>query len=283
MRIALLGVHGQLGAALANSLSVTVIPLTSADVDVSDSAQVAAALDAAGPDLVVNASAYNFVDKAEDEPARAYAVNALGPRNLADWCARHEAPLVHVSSDYVFGLDAARQTPYVETDLPGPLGAYAVSKLAGEAFVRSLCPRHYIFRTCGLYGEARSAGKGNFVKTMLRLGKERGAVSVVDDQWCTPTSAVDLAGAIARLIATDQYGLFHATNSGETTWYRLAVEIFRLANLNVEVRPVTTAEYPTKARRPPYSVLDSSKLSVAIGVPLPAWQDALASYVRRIT
>ncbi|MSR57034.1 MAG: dTDP-4-dehydrorhamnose reductase [Planctomycetaceae bacterium] len=283
MRIALLGAHGQLGTALSDSLSADVVPFTSADVDVADAARVAAALDECGADLVINASAYNFVDKAEDEPDRAYAVNALGPRNLAAWCSRRAAPLLHVSSDYVFGLDAARQTPYLETDLPGPLGAYAVSKLAGEAFVRSLCSRHYVVRTCGLYGEARSPGKGNFVKTMLRLGNERGAVSVVDDQSCTPTSAVDLARAIARLIETDQYGLYHATNSGATTWCKLAVEVFRLAKLNVEVRPITTAEYPTKARRPAYSVVDSSKLAFVIGEPLPEWQDALAEYVGRIS
>src|SRR4029078_76403 len=114
-------------------------------------------------------------------------------------CAAHDVPFVHVSTDYVFGLAGPRTVPYVETDAPGALGAYAISKLAGEAFVRAFCPRHYVVRTCGLYGRATSEGKGNFIKTMIRLGKERGAVSVVDDQWCTPTSAVDLARAIARL------------------------------------------------------------------------------------
>jgi dTDP-4-dehydrorhamnose reductase len=253
--------------------------LSRTEADVSDAAGVSAALDAAKPDLVINATAYNFVDKAEDEPERAYAVNSLGPRNLAMWCANNEVPLVHVSTDYVFGLDGPRDTPYIETDLPGPLGAYAVSKLAGEAFVRAHCPQHYVVRTCGLYGRATSPGKGNFVETMLRLGKERGAVSVVDDQWCTPTSAVDLARAIARLIETGRFGLYHATNSGATTWCRLAAEVFRLAKLTVEVRPITTAEYPTKARRPPSSVLDTAKLAGVCGG-LPPWQEAVAAYLR---
>jgi dTDP-4-dehydrorhamnose reductase len=281
MRIALFGAHGQLGTALSSCLTQELIPLGSGAADVSNSAQVVALLDEAAPDLVINASAYNFVDKAEDEPDRAFAVNALGPRNLALWCGRHDRPLVHVSTDYVFGLDAAHQSPWRETDLPGPLGAYAVSKLAGEAFVQSHAPRHYVLRTCGLYGAARSAGKGNFIKTMLRLGAERGAVSVVDDQWCTPTSAIDLARAIARLIETDCYGLYHATSAGATTWRRLAEEVFRQAGMAVEVRPITTAEYPTKARRPAYSVLETSKLASVIGGPLPSWEAALAEYLQQ--
>jgi dTDP-4-dehydrorhamnose reductase len=281
MRIALFGAHGQLGTGLGSCLTGEIIPLGSDAADVSNGAQVAAVLDDAAPDFVINASAYNFVDKAEDEPERAYGVNALGPRNLALWCSRHDRPLVHVSTDYVFGLDSARQKPLRETDLPGPLGAYAVSKRAGEAFVQCHAPRHFVLRTCGLYGAARSAGKGNFIKTMLRLGAERGTVSVVDDQWCTPTSALDLARAIARLIQTDHYGLYHATNSGATTWRRLAAEVFRQAGMTVEIRPITTAEYPTKARRPAYSVLDSSKLAGVIGGPLPPWEQAVAEYLQQ--
>jgi dTDP-4-dehydrorhamnose reductase len=281
MRIALIGAHGQLGTALAACLPGDIISLTRADIDVADVARVGSALDAARPGLVINATAYNFVDKAEDEPERAFAVNGLGPRNLALWCARHDVPIVHVSTDYVFGLDAARQTPWGETDAPGPVSAYGVSKLTGEAFVQALAPKHYVVRTCGLYGRATSPGKGNFVETMLRLGKERGAVSVVDDQWCTPTSAVDLARSITRLIETGKYGLYQATNAGATTWCRLAAEVFRVAKLKVELRPITTAEYPLKARRPAYSVLDSSKLAAAIGGGLPPWQEAVAAYLHQ--
>src|SRR5262249_51457378 len=154
MRIALLGPHGQLGTALTGCLSGDVVPLPRATLDVADMGSVDMGLDEAKPELIINATAYNFVDKAEGEAERAYAVNGLGPRNLALWCAAYDVPLVHVSTDYVFGLDASRTVPYVETDAPGPLGAYAISKLAGEAFVRAFCPRHYVVRTCGLYGHA---------------------------------------------------------------------------------------------------------------------------------
>jgi dTDP-4-dehydrorhamnose reductase len=229
---------------------------------------------------VINAAAYNFVDRAEDERDRASAVNALGPRHLAESCASLDIPLDHVSTDYVFGQDAGRRIPYSEADHPGPLSEYARSKLAGENSVRDVCPKHFIVRTCGLYGRASSPGKGNFVETMLRLGRERGAVSVVDDQWCTPTSAVDLADAIAGLIATDNYGLYHATNAGSTTWCGFATEIFRLAGLAVDVKPITTAQFGARAGRPAYSVLDSSKLAATIGRPMRPWQEALADYLR---
>lgn len=279
MRIAIVGGRGQLGTALAKVLPGDLLPLASDGFDIASPDQVRQRFDTDRPQLVINAAAYNFLDRAEDEPERAYAVNALGPRNLAAWCSQHDVPLVHVSTDYVFGLDTGRDSPYRETDLPGPQSVYAVSKLAGEAFVRSLAARHWVVRTCGLYGKAISPGKGNFVETMLRLGRERDSLSVVDDQWCTPTSALDLARAISKLVSTDQYGLYHATSSGKTTWYQLAAEIFRLAQIGVTIRPITTAEYPTKARRPGFSVLDTSKLAGAIGGPLPSWKDSLAEYL----
>jgi dTDP-4-dehydrorhamnose reductase len=279
MRIALVGARGQLGTALSGVLQGDLLSLGSDALDIASAEHVRARLDAEQPRLVVNAAAYNFVDRAEDEPELAFGVNALGARNLAAWCGANDVPLVHVSTDYVFGDDATRRSPYTENDLPGPLGAYAVSKLAGETFVRSLSRRHYVIRTCGLYGKALSPGKGNFVETMLRLGRDRDSLNVVDDQWCTPTSALDLARAISRLITTEAYGLYHGTSSGETTWFRFAQEIFRLARLNVAVRPITTAEYPTKARRPAWSVLDSRKLAAVIGKPLPSWQESLAEYL----
>jgi dTDP-4-dehydrorhamnose reductase len=159
------------------------------------------------------------------------------------------------------------------------LGVYGASKLAGEYFVRALCPKHFVLRTCGLYGRGMSPGKGNFVETMLRLGAERGEVSVVDDQWCTPTSAAGLARSIALHIGTDRYGLYHATCAGSTTWRRFAEEIFRQAGMNVSVKPITTAQFGAKARRPRYSVLDCSKLATTVGRPMPPWEEALAEYL----
>ncbi len=279
MKIALIGAGGQLGTALMARLPGQIAPLGRDVINLEDADSVRPGLTREAPHLVINAAAYNFVDRAEDETERAFIVNARGPWALARACAARDIPLVHVSSDYVFGRDEARTTPYLEADVPGPQSEYARGKLAGEVFVQTVCPKHYVLRTCGLYGRARSPGKGNFVETMLRLGKERGAVSVVDDQWCTPTAAADLAGWIAELIITDKYGLYHATNAGSTTWCRLAREIFRQAGMAVEVTPITTAQFGAKAPRPAYSVLDCAKLTEAIGHPLRPWQEALAEYL----
>jgi dTDP-4-dehydrorhamnose reductase len=283
MRIALVGAHGQLGSDLQQTLAGNIILLGHEDIEITDQASVEGALSAARPECVINSAAYNLVDRAEDEPLVAYAVNALGPRNLAKYCAAHDLPLLHVSTDYVFGNQAAAENcaphPYVETDAPGPINAYGVSKLAGEYFVRSLCPRHYVVRTCGLYGRKATRGKGNFVETMLRLGRERGEVSVVADQHCTPTATADLARAIAALVETGAYGLYHATNTGAATWYHVAAEAFRLAKLDARLRPITTAEFPTKAPRPGYTLLATDKLAATIGWSMPPWQDALARYL----
>ena len=279
MRIALIGAGGQLGTALTRRLGGDIIPLGRDIVDIGDADSVNPAITGLAPDLVINAAAYNFVDRAEDESERAFAVNARGPWALSRTCAALDIPLVHVSSDYVFGRDAEHTTPYLESDVPGPQSEYARGKLACEVFVQTVCPKHYVLRTCGLYGRAVSPGKGNFVETMLRLGRERGAVSVVDDQWCTPTGAADLAAWIAELITTNKYGLYHATNAGRTTWCRLAREIFRQAGMAVEVTPITTAQFVAKAARPAYSVLDCAKLIEEVGHPLRPWQEALAEYL----
>jgi dTDP-4-dehydrorhamnose reductase len=279
MRIAIVGAAGQLGTALQAGLRGEIVPLTHAEIEITDSRRVDTALAAARPDCVINCAAYNFVDRAEDEPDAAFAVNAEGPRNLARWCAAANAVLVHVSTDYVFGSDIDRILPYSEHDVPGPQSVYAASKLEGEQFVRADLKRYFIVRTCGLYGSASSEGKGNFVKTMLRLAKERKELSIVDDQHCTPSYAVDVAAAIARLIETDHYGLYHATNVGATTWYKFARQIFHLAKIDIKVRPISSSEYPQKAKRPSYSVLDCGKLAAVIGGPLPAWQDALGRFL----
>jgi dTDP-4-dehydrorhamnose reductase len=284
MRIALIGSQGQLGSDLLPRLLAAghdVVPLSHAEIEITDRRNVATVLEPLAPDLIVNTAAYNLVDKAEAEPDAAMAVNANGPRNLAQLCAAHDWALMHISTDYVFGSAGSPSTPRTETDLTIPDGQYGRSKLAGEQFVRTECPRHFIVRTCGLYGHAalRGAGKGNFVETMLRLGRDRPQLRVVDDQRCTPTATADLADALVKLIATKQYGLYHATNSGSMTWCEFAREIVRLSRLEVEVVPITTAEFGSKAPRPAYSVLDCGKLASTIGRPLPDWHDALARYL----
>ncbi len=288
MRLVVIGSTGQLGRDFLGSLKQTrhnVVGLTHAQLEIQQPLQMAATLEPLTPDLVINCAAYNLVDRAEDEPDVAFRINALGPRNLARLCELHGWRLLHVSTDYVFGGITSERIatgqPLTELELPAPNNAYATSKLAGEYFVRSECPKSFIVRTCGLYGIAalQGQGKGNFVETMLRLGRDRPQLKVVDDQLCTPTSTADLATALTRLIETDAFGLYHATNAGQITWCQLAREIFRASQLSVEVLPITTAEFGAKARRPAFSVLDCGKLAGVIGGRLPDWHDALSRYL----
>ncbi len=282
MRIALIGAAGQLGTDLHRLLSGDVIPLTHADVEVTDPASIQAMLDQVQPDMIVNTSAYNLVDKAETEVDAAMAVNARGPRNLALACSKRELALVHISTDFVFGLESGVSTPLKETDLPGPQGVYAASKLLGEYFVRSLCPRHFVIRTCGLYGQAATKAKGNFVVTMLRLAREKPQLKVVADQRCVPSYTHDVAESIAALVKTESYGLYHATNSGESSWFEVATEAVRLAGLTTPILPITTQEFGAPAARPAYSVLDCSKITGVTGLPIRHWKQALAAYLREI-
>jgi len=279
MRIAVIGAFGQLGSDLVPLLGERAIPFGHADIEITDPTSITTAFATARPTHVINCAAYNLVDRAEDEPEVAHRVNGLGPSHLANWCAAHEATLLHVSTDYVFGADVTRCTPLDETAPTGPVSVYGASKLAGELAVRSLCPRHFIVRTCGLYGQRAARGKGNFVETMLRLGRERPELRIVANQRCTPTSTVDLAAALASLIETNAFGTYHATNAGDCSWFEFASEIFRLANLAVKVTPSTAAEYAAKARRPDYSVLDCDKLAEVLDGPLPPWQEALTRYI----
>lgn len=280
MRIAVLGSAGQLGRDLCPRLVGEVVPLTRADLDLGNPAGVAAALAAARPNVLVNCAAYNFVDKAETEPEAAFAVNAWGVRALAQACAAAKVKLVHFSTDYVFGLDAARTTPFTEGDAPGPVSAYGMSKLAGEYAARTFAPDALVIRTCGLYGVHGSGGKGgNFVETMLRVAGQGKPLRVVADQHCTPSYTVDVATATAALIARGASGLFHVTSAGSCTWHDLAAETFRLAGVAADLTPITSAQFGAPARRPPFSVLSNAKLAAA-GVATPReWRAALAAYL----
>ena len=278
MRVAVIGAKGQLGSDLVARLGTQAIPLTRPTFDITDSSSVWSGLDHARPDVVINCAAYNFVDKAELDREEAMLSNRRGPGFLADYCRERDLKLVQISTDYVFdGREGSR--PWTEEDEPLPISTYACSKFAGEQLVRTHCPRHFVLRTCGLYGKNAAHGKGNFVETMLRIGRERPELKVVADQYCTPTSTANLASAIVDLIKTDEYGLYHATNSGQCSWFEFASEIFRVANISAKIFPITTAEYSARARRPSYSVLDSSKLTKVIGWALPPWRDALSRYL----
>jgi len=281
VKYAVLGGLGQLGHDLSPRLRGDVSSLARSQLDVTDPESVRSVLQTLRPDVVINCAAYNFVDRAESEPDAAFAVNARGVESLARVCRDLDCLLVHFSTDYVFGSDEARNIPYAENDEPGPISVYGKSKLAGENYVRLLCPRHFVIRTCGLYGVWGSGGKGgNCVETMLRLASAGKQVRVVDDQICTPSYTVDVASAIAALILTDKYGIYHITNSGSCSWYDFAQTIFELACVKADLTSITSREYGAPARRPGYSVLATDKYA-ALGLPpLRPWRNALAAYLQ---
>jgi dTDP-4-dehydrorhamnose reductase len=280
MKYAVIGAAGQLGRDLCPRLSGEVVALSRTDAELNKPELVRSTLSALKADTVINCAAYNFVDKAESEPEAAFAVNAWGVRDLALICRDLDATLVHFSTDYVFGLDSARRTPWLETDAPGPVSVYALSKLAGEYLVRSICPRHFVIRTCGLYGVWGSGGKGgNFVETMLRVAGMGKPLRVVADQVCTPSYAVDVARATAALIQTDRFGLYHLTNADSCTWHQFAAAIFELAGVRADLTPITSEQFGAVARRPTYSVLDNTQLVQSGVAPLRSWREALAVYL----
>lgn len=282
MKIALIGANGQLGSDLVKVLRPIhdLVPLTHADVEVTDFTSVEAMMAKYEPDLVLNTAAFHKVDVCEDEVERTFAVNVYGVRNLALACRAYGAVLVHMSTDYVFGGDETRHTPYVETDVPAPLNVYGISKLAGEHMVRCILDRYFIFRVAGLYGVAGSSGKGgNFVELMLRLARDGKAIRVVNDQRTTPTWTLDVAGQIAAVIVTDHYGLYHTTSQGDCTWYEFAVEIFRQSGLSPNLSTARTGDFGERATRPAYSVLDNRALQTLGLDQMCPWQDALRAYL----
>jgi dTDP-4-dehydrorhamnose reductase len=284
LRYAVLGASGQLGRDLCPRLPGEVIALSRTGtpaVDLARPETLQAVFDGSRPDVVVNCAAYNLVDRAESEPRAAFEVNAWGVRELALLCRTHNCFLVHFSTDYVFGLDETRRQPWTADNAPGPVSVYGLSKLAGEYLVRSLCPRHLVIRTCGLYGVWGSGGKGgNFVETMLRLSSQGKPLRVVDDQVCTPSYTVDVAEATVALLSAGRTGLYHLTNSGSCSWHEFARTIFEMEGIRADLSPISSADYGAPARRPAYSVLDHAALRAA-GIASPRdWREALAAYLR---
>jgi len=281
MTITVTGCRGQLGAELCRQFGAEAVGLDLPEFDLTDRAAVLAALLAIRPRAVVNAAAFTLVDQAERDPARCRAVNVQGVAHLVDACRTLDCTLVHVSTDYVFGRNPGRVTPYRETDEPAPQGVYAQSKLESESVARQW-PKHLIVRTCGLYGRLGERSSGSFVETMLRLAATRQRLRVVADQHCTPTYTPHVARAMRFLLGSEARGIYHVTNAGKTTWFEFAHEIFRQCRLGVEVEPITSAEWGAAAPRPTYSVLDCSKyLALPAAPPMPPWQDALAEYLRQ--
>jgi dTDP-4-dehydrorhamnose reductase len=280
-RIVVLGATGALGGDVVEAFhDHAVTGLGHGELEICDPAAVQSVLERLRPAVVVNTTAFHNVPLCETEEAKAFAVNAVGPRRVARACTALGARLVHVSTDYVF--DGRKHAPYVETDPPNPLNVYAVSKLAGEYGVLNDGANHQVVRSSGLYGLRRCRAKGgNFVDTMFKLARERPEVRVVDDEVLTPTFNADLAAQIRVLALEGPPGLFHATNQGSCSWYEFARAIFDLAGLTTPLLPTTVAEFKSPVKRPFYSVLDNAALR-AVGLDrMRPWRDALADYMRR--
>jgi dTDP-4-dehydrorhamnose reductase len=282
MKIAVIGANGQLGSDLVAAFSQNgdvVSGLTHADVEISDLSSVSRVLKEIQPQVIVNTAAMHHVENCEKEPEKAFAVNAIGPRNLALAARELDAVLLQVSTDYVF--DGGKGSPYLEEDNPRPLNAYGITKLAGEHFVRATTPKHFVIRTSGLYGKSPCRAKGglNFIELMLKLARERGEVKVVDSEVVSPTSTAELAQQMVRLSRSDSYGLYHATAEGSCSWYEFAREIFTVTDTPVSLKAAGPNEFPAKVPRPKYSVLENRALKSHGLNAFKPWQDALHTYL----
>ncbi len=275
-KVLITGCNGQLGRALNELLRDSDVEIINTDVselDICDLEQVRRLLAEKRPDTIMNCAAHTAVDKCETDVENAQKINGLGPKNLATAAKEIDAQMVQVSTDYVFSGDA--DIPYTEEDAPCPQSVYGSTKLEGEQAVASILERYYIVRTAWLYGDGN-----NFVKTMLRLAETRDEITVVNDQYGSPTSALELARMILHIVDSGEYGIYHGTCEGIASWYEFACKIFSLAGVNINVVPVTTEEYPASvAKRPAYSVLENKKLNSQGSYRMKQWEDALEEYM----
>ena len=291
MMILITGCDGQLGQGLQAILTsgrseIGPIPeeledcdISAVDVDeldITDTAAVLGFVRSSAPDVIINCAAMTNVNACESEQVTAMRVNAIGPRNLALAAEEVGAKLIHVSTDYVFRGNGT--APYCEWDETGPNTVYGKSKLLGEQYVLDTCHRAFVVRTAWLYGLVGN----NFVKTMRRLGRERGEVTVVYDQQGNPTNANDLAHHLLKLAVSEAYGIYHCTGSGVCSWFDFACKIMEYSGIACRVNPCTTAEYPTPAPRPAYSALRNLMLESTVGDEMRPWEEALQSYCRKL-
>lgn len=278
-KVIITGCNGQLGRALnqvyAKSTEVECINTDVAELDITDIDAVLRLVREVRPYAIINCAAHTAVDLCEIQVDSAYRINAIGPRNLSIAATETNAKMIQISTDYVFAGDGKR--PYTEFDAVGPKSVYGKTKLAGEQMVKEFASRYFILRTAWLYGEGK-----NFAKTMLRLSETNDTVRVVKDQVGSPTSALELAKAIAYLLPTDNYGLFHGTCEGDCSWADFAKEIFRQAGRKTYVEGITTEEFGAQAARPAYSILENYMLTLTTNYKFAEWQDALAAYLNTL-
>lgn len=275
VRVLITGGKGQLGIELKYLLEnyYEVYAWDLEELDITQREKTINEIRSLDPDLVINCAAYTDVDGCEENADLAYKINAYGARNIAVACQEIGSIMVHISTDFVF--DGNNDNPYIESDQANPLNIYGKSKLIGEEFVSNLLDKYFIIRTAWLYG----AHGDNFIHTMLRLANKKDLLTVVDDQIGSPTYTKDLALVIKKLIATKLYGLYHASNNGQCSWYEFAKKIFEYTNTNVKVKPVTSKEFIRTATRPAYSVLKNYSLEENLNYKMRDWQEALKDYL----
>ena len=276
MKVLVTGVRGQLGYDVVNELEKRGIEAIGVDIqemDITSAESVNTVIGEAAPDAVIHCAAYTAVDAAEDNAELCRKVNAEGTQNIANMCKTLDIPMIYISTDYVF--DGQGERPWEPDDERNPLNVYGQTKYEGELAVQNTLEKYFIVRIAWVFGVN---GK-NFVKTMLNLGKTRDHLTVVNDQFGSPTYTYDLAKLLVDMVLTDKYGFYHATNEGICTWYEFACEIFRQAGLDVKVDPVSADQYPAKAKRPSNSRMSKEKLTENGFEKLPAWQDALQRYL----
>lgn len=278
MVVLVLGAGGQLGQSLqfiANDYPEIQFHFFSRlDLDITNELGLKSIFNSLRPNFCVNASAYTAVDKSESEQDQAYLINVEGVKNIAQICQDFDTTLIHVSTDFVF--DGSKNSPYTEDDATNPQGVYGKTKREGELEIIRILKKHFIIRTSWLYSQFNT----NFMKTMLRLAQDRDTISVVNDQIGTPTHAVDLANVIIKVIlsSSTNYGIYHFSNEGKASWYDFAKKIFEVNKVKINLKPISTSEFPTPAKRPKYSVLDKSKIKKEFNILIDQWEDSLKKY-----
>lgn len=277
--ILLTGSKGQLGIALQDFYKsdneYQVVPTDIDEIDITDIENTREVIKRIKPDIIINCAAYTNVDKSEIYKEEAYNINVTGVKNLAIVSKEVDAVFVQISSDYVF--DGSSTKPYIETDECNPLSIYGKTKYESEQIILNSLDKFFIVRTAWLYGEGN-----NFVRTMLKLAEQREKITVVEDQFGTPTSAVELAKTIGFLLKTKEYGVYHATCEGSCSWYEFAKKIFELTHTSIKVIPVSTEEYPSKVNRPHYSVLENKALKEKFNYYMPYWEEALEVFITNL-
>ncbi len=283
MSVLVLGPNGQLGSDLfrvnaSRKCPANLVPMGRQELDVSQPEDVHEVLMRQEFETLINCTSYHKIDEVEKNATRAFAINAHAVKTMAEMCQQKHARFIHISTDHVFS--GQRTTPYKETDGTAPINVYGASKAMGETLACLVHDRTYVLRVASLFGIAGASGKGgNFVETMLRVGREKGELRVVDDITMSPTSTADVAGIILELIDRGaEPGIYHAVNSGQATWYEFAKDIIHRGGITAEVVPITSDEFPTVAARPAYSVLDNKKMAAVVG-DIHHWEEALDRYL----